>query len=430
MSIIDLVSWSPPQNSEKIYAYKFPHDNLATYTQLLVHESQEAVFFSKGKLLGKFGPGKHTLSTENLPLLRDLFGIPFGGKNPFTAQVWFVNKTEPYNLGYTINRINVNDANYGPVFLMVNGQYGLKIVDSENFLIKLVGTNTLFTKDDITSHFKGEFDTKVKSLIVGFMKNNEIGYMEISAHLEEFTEHLKQKISPLYSDFGLELKKFYVSTIDIDETTAEGKKLKEAIVQQQIQRITGRSWQQEAAFNTANNAIDNLGSGGGSSTPGIIGAMMAMNMMGGMGGGTTMANGIMGQNYNQPNFGANTSKQSTQSNTANLVVHDVYCSNCSKKYQSTMKFCPHCGDPYCPCPKCGTDNDPKSKRCVSCGVSLVESSGKCPQCQSDLPFSSKFCPNCGFNSAAATQNQGNNCTRCGNPITGNSKFCPTCGQKR
>lgn len=85
MAFIDVVEWSPQDNAE--FAYRFPHSNLSTYTQLIVHESQEAVLFSKGQILGKFGPGKHTLSTQNLPLLRNLYGIPFGGKNPFMAEV-------------------------------------------------------------------------------------------------------------------------------------------------------------------------------------------------------------------------------------------------------------------------------------------------------------------------------------------------------
>ncbi|MDR3140670.1 MAG: SPFH domain-containing protein [Tannerellaceae bacterium] len=85
MAIIDLVRWSP-QGSKTIYAWRFPETNLATCTQLIVQESQEAVLFSKGQIVGKFGAGKHTLNTENLPVLRNLFGIPFGGKNPCCAR--------------------------------------------------------------------------------------------------------------------------------------------------------------------------------------------------------------------------------------------------------------------------------------------------------------------------------------------------------
>ena len=98
MAFIDVVSWESDSNN--VFAYKFPNSNLSTATQLLVRESQEAVLFSKGQLMGKFGPGKHTLSTENLPLLRNLYGIPFGGKNPFLAEVWFVNKAGTLNIDW------------------------------------------------------------------------------------------------------------------------------------------------------------------------------------------------------------------------------------------------------------------------------------------------------------------------------------------
>ncbi len=83
MAIIDCVSWRPANSN--IFAWHYPNNNLTTFTQLLVMESQEAVLFKEGQMIGKFGPGRHVLDTKNLPLLNSLFGIPFGGKNPFTA---------------------------------------------------------------------------------------------------------------------------------------------------------------------------------------------------------------------------------------------------------------------------------------------------------------------------------------------------------
>src|SRR5580698_6925344 len=97
MALIDVVSWDSSASSAggSVFAWKFidpknprASNNLSTLTQLIVRESQEAVLFSKGQILGKFGPGKHTLNTENLPLLRTFYGLPFGGKNPFLAEVW------------------------------------------------------------------------------------------------------------------------------------------------------------------------------------------------------------------------------------------------------------------------------------------------------------------------------------------------------
>ena len=159
MAIIDLVRWTP-QGNQTIYAYRFPETNLSTYTQLIVQESQEAILFSKGQIVGKFGPGKHTLNTENLPILRSLYGLPFGGKNPFTAEVWFVNKLQPYNIDWAIDRMDIHDADYNTgIPLIANGRYGLKITDAERFLIKIVGTKNSFDQNDLTDQFFGEFST-------------------------------------------------------------------------------------------------------------------------------------------------------------------------------------------------------------------------------------------------------------------------------
>ena len=215
MAIIDLVRWMP-QGAETVYAYRFPETNLSTYTQLIVQESQEAILFSKGRIAGKFGPGKHTLNTENLPILRDLYGMPFGGKNPFTAEVWFINKLQPYNIEWSIDKMDIHDADYNTgIPLVANGRYGLKISDSEKFLLKIVGTKNIFIESDLTDQFFGEFSTKTKSTILQFMITNKIGLKQISAHLDNISEHLKRLMLPFWENLGLELTKFYVTSIAV-----------------------------------------------------------------------------------------------------------------------------------------------------------------------------------------------------------------------
>jgi membrane protease subunit (stomatin/prohibitin family) len=301
MAIIDLVRWSPQGNST-IYAYRFPETNLSTYTQLIVQESQEAVLFSKGRIVGKFGPGKHTLNTENLPVLRTLFGIPFGSKNPFTAEVWFVNKLQPYNIDWAINKMPIHDADYNTQLpLIANGRYGLKITDAEKFLIKIVGTKSEFTQNDLTDQFFGEFSTKTKSTLLQYMIKHRIGFKSISAVLDDISNFLKATMTPFWEELGLELTKFYITSIDIDGSTPDGKRVLEAIAQQSAMSITGHTWQQEQLFGVANNAIDGF-SGGNN---GLIGGLIAMNMMGGMGSGAGVGDGMMSPQYNQPNFGGN-----------------------------------------------------------------------------------------------------------------------------
>jgi membrane protease subunit (stomatin/prohibitin family) len=421
MAIIDLVSWSP-QGNKVIYAWRFPETNLSTLTQLIVQESQEAVLFSKGQIVGKFGPGKHTLNTENLPILRNLFGIPFGGKNPFTAEVWFVNKIQTFSIDWSVSKMPIHDPDYNTQLpLVAGGRYGLKVNDAEKFLIKSVGTRTEFTQDDLTNQFFGEFSTKTKSQIAQYVIKHRVGFKYLSAYLDELSEYLKNVLNSFWNNLGLELLQFNITTIDIDKTTEEGRKVAEAIATQASMSITGHTWQQEQMFNTANNAVDGFGNGNG----GLIGGLMAMNMMGGMGGGGNVGSGMMNPQFNQPTFSGN--NQGNQSNAAGQEQQFkmVYCSNCSKKFPNTTRFCPHCGDPYNPCPKCGTDNDEKAKRCVSCGTPLQSGGGNCPHCNAPLAPGATFCGDCG-----KQVQSGDTCNRCGTTLSPSVKFCPKCGNKR
>lgn len=450
MAIIDLVRWAP-QGDFTIYAWRFPETNLSTYTQLIVAESQEAVLFSKGQLMGKFGPGKHTLNTENLPILRSLFDLPFGGKNPFTAEVWFVNKVQVFNIDWMAANIKNHDAEYDAMVpIYASGQYGLRIIDTEKFLIKFVGTRDTFTEADMTEQSRGEFTSKVKSALIGFMRQNNIGIKSIAAFQDQLSGYLSEQLRPFWNEVGLELTKFYINEIDIDDSTEEGRRARKAIAQQASMAIAGHNWQQEQMFDVANNAINNIGGGlgGNGNGSGLLGGIMAINMMNGMmaGGGQNggVGQSMMNPQFDQPRFGTAKPQgygtpqqqgygapQQGYGAPQEPAVKMVYCSNCGKKYPNTSSFCPNCGNKYNPCPKCGTDNNPHAKRCVSCGTHLESltpgggSAGVCPSCGSPLAPGSAFCGNCGQRVASS-----DTCLRCGAPFPPNVKFCPRCGNKR
>lgn len=393
MALIDVVEWQPQSND--IFAWRFPHENLSTATQLIVRESQEAVFFSKGQILGKFGPGKHTLSTENLPLLRNLFGLPFGKKNPFTAEVWFVNKAAPLTIDWKTTTMRFMDPDYGQMIpLIAQGRYGLKIRDAEKFLVKLVGTLNSFDSDQLTDHFMGPLVAKTNSCLNTFMTQNRIGIMTIAGHLDELSTFLSEPLKAFWDEYGIDLTGYYITSVDLDTSTPDGKKISDAMSDRSAQNIAGYTWQQKQSFGTVNNAVQNSRGG-----IGMIGA--AMMMGGGMGGNAAMGSAMMSPT-GTGNFAGNMGGMSggvrpmAQQNT-------VFCSRCGKSFPSTNKFCPHCGDPYNPCPVCGRDNDMNAKRCAVCGASLqgqnalnnIMSGNACTRCGSNVPSGTKFCPNCG-----------------------------------
>ncbi len=426
MALIDFVRWETEPGKNPIYAWKYrdnerPNNNLSTLTQLIVAESQEAVLFTKGQILGKFGPGKHTLSTENLPLLRSLFGLPFGGKNPFTAEIWFVNKLMPLNIEWHTDAMMFHDPDYNTMIpLLARGTYGLKVVDAEKFLINLVGTAYQFDARQLTDHFKGAMISKTKSILLQNMQSSRVGIKSISAYLDTLSANMQGAMQAFWQDYGLELKGFYLTSVDVDPTSPAGAKIMGAMSDQSAQAIGGYTWQQQQAFNTADKAIDSSGGGGGGQGS-LLGAIMATSMMGNMAGGLLQPMPMQGNNP----MGAPAQQQ--QPATGYVPAKDVYCSNCSKKFANNMKFCPHCGDPYTPCPVCGSDNDKHAKRCVSCGTQLTTAGEVCSGCQTAMPAGSAFCPNCG--KPSVTVNAEDNCKRCGTKLN-NSQFCPQCGLKK
>ena len=238
---------------------------------------------------------------------------------------------------------------------------------------------------------------------------NKIGIKQISAFLDYLSEKLRTLMIPFWENIGFDLTKFYITSIEVDGTTVEGKRILEAISRQSAQSIGGYTWQQSQAFEVAKDAFTGL-----NNDSGLLGVIIASNMMNGLG------NGIMQTPENKNTFNKNNENGNNQQN---LVGKDIYCSNCSRKFSSNLRFCPSCGDEYNPCSKCGTDNDKTAKRCVSCGNKLSSAQISCLNCNSVLDEGDEFCGNCG-----KSVNE-DKCSRCGSILTAQSKFCPKCGQK-
>jgi len=298
-----------------------------------------------------------------------------------------VNKTAPLTIDWRTDTMRFRDPEYGEMVpLMAEGRYGLKVESAEPFLVQLVGTLTEFTARDLTNHFLGPLITKTKSSILAFMQANQAGITTISARLDDLSNFIKQPLKEFWETYGMLLTGFYITSVDLDTSTEDGKKIAAALSDRSAQSIAGYTWQQKQGFGVANNALSRGGD------MGILGAAAMTGMLGGGGG--------MGQAMMQPPQ-MQAPLQPGQGQAAGRK--EVFCAKCSKKYPTTSNFCPFCGNKYNPCPRCGSDNLEGSKRCVSCGTELV--------------------------SAQTGGGFGNVCARCGQQAAPGVKFCPGCGNK-
>jgi membrane protease subunit (stomatin/prohibitin family) len=382
MTVIDLVKWNA---SDNLYVWKYPSEELSTWTQLIVSESQEAVVLLGGEMCGPFGPGRHTLDTQNLPLLVSLLKIPFGGKSPFTAEVWFVNKTMPLDVKWgTPDPIPVLDPMYKVMIpLRAFGQYGVQIDQPKRFLLKLVGSMPVFDREHLTSYFRGIILTKVRSNLATAIARAKIPILEINAILDQISDQLKSNISGDLAEYGVKLATFYVNSINFPEDDPGVIKLRDALAKRAEMDIIGYSYQQERSFDVLQGAAENPGTGN------VSGAMMGAGIGMGMGVGI---GGTIGGAFTQL-------AQNVQIAPSAGMGH--VCPSCNIRYPNDAKFCSSCGKLLsAPAP-------------VNMGI-------VCARCKKLVPSGAKFCLECG---APLTHN----CTKCGASIPLSAKFCPGCG---
>lgn len=433
MAIVEVIKYN---GNPDVLAWKYPAEELGTWTQLIVNESQEAVLLKSGKVLDVFGSGRHTLETANIPILSKIINLPFGGRSPFTAEVWYINKG--YNLDIkwgTPSPIQIQDPKYG-IFAPVcsNGAFGIRISDSKKFLVKLVTTMPTFDNTTVTKYFRSLYVTKVKDAISAYLVHKQISILEINAYIDELSQHMKDKIQPVMDEYGIELVSFYVNEISVPEDDSAVKKLKDALSKRAEMNIIGYSYQQERSFDTLESAASNSGS---TSAP-LMGAGMGIGMGLGMGRGVEAGFSNMAQEIRTNGSGESTKEcpkcharvpqaqrfcgscgYDTEKIPELKKEVSLTCSSCGRTIGETTKFCPECGKKINHCPQCGNDMADDATRCGSCGY---EKPQVCPNCGAEISERSKFCPECGTLLTKC-------CPKCNLPIESDNKFCPECGEK-
>lgn len=376
------------EGSNNVFIWKHPIEDFNVGTQLIVHESQEAIFFLNGQALAVFGPGRHTLETENIPFIKNLINLNTGGDTAFHVEVYYINKAEQMGIKWgTDSKVCYMEPNYNfPLSLGACGELSLRVEDGRKLLLKMVGTENGLSQEGMIKNLKSFLMMHVKSLLANVIMENKINIFTIDSELLDLSLKLKEKIAPSFDDYGVVLERFVVTTVlrpdgdemyekfkeiyfrqyadvaeakiaqnveVINQETEAKKKVIEAEAIAKKRAIEGYTYQQERGFDVAEKVAENE-SVGEFSNLGI-----GMGMISGVG------NSLGGYVGNITNQSLN---------------------------------------------------------------SMGESCGFCAKCGSKITKGDKFCGNCG--NKIAEEVASGVCAKCGYAFTGDEKFCPKCGTKR
>lgn len=266
MAIIDRIKFDSP--SDDVLVWKFPSEELRLGSQLIVNQSQEALFVKGGQVYDLFGPGSHTLSTANIPLLRKLINLPFGGDTPFTAEVWYVNKTVKRNMKWgTKAPIPIIEPKYNyPVSIRAFGLWGMRIEDSRSFIRQIVGSLPDADSAKVHEYFIGEIVQRLSNIIANSFVTGGVSVFDVNTKLDELSSLVMEAITPEFKRFGIEIVNFNIERISIPDN--ELKKFQEILgkrmeIEQISQAKVGQAYVTMRTFDTLEKAAENSGAAGG-----------------------------------------------------------------------------------------------------------------------------------------------------------------------
>lgn len=375
MALIDRIKYDGYLDGSPWLIHKYPGEEFVLGSQLIVNQGQEALFLKGGKALDLFTAGTHTLQTGNLPLLNKLVKLPFGGKTPFAAEVYYINKTSRLDMNWgTANPFQLEDPKYGLILsIRSHGKYGLRIVDSRMFVSELVGaipSGTTVNYAFVASYFSGLLTSSIKTVISSFMIRQKISFLEVTAYLKELSKECEEEISKEFERFGVEIVNFFIETISPPKEEFEKlRTYKEELA------LGNDFYRQRRSFDIMESMAENPAS-----------SSMANAGIGlGMGLGVAPAAGALFSNI----------AGNVNTAPATAAAPENVCPHCGAKNPEGQKFCGECGQSIVVgvvCPNCGKVNATGQKFCGDCGTKL---SKKCPTCGKEYDMSQKFCGDCG-----------------------------------
>ncbi len=365
--LIEILEWMDPSGDEMIY--RIPQEGSADFkigAQLIVRDSQTAIFFKDGHAADTFSTGRHTLITKNLPILTRLMAFPFGFNSPFRAEAYFVNQKVFTDLKWgTKHPVTFKDSKLGLIRLRGHGAFTFRIDNPILFLNSIVGRQSRYTTGDIQDYLRDVIIARMNDMLGEKLDT----LLELPAIYTEMAQEFKDTVKQEFEKYGLELVDFYISSITPPEE-----------VSKMIDQRSGLE-----AIGDLDKFLK-FGMAKGFGAPGSpAGAGAGLGMGAGVG---MMMPGMMTKVF-----------QPEQTDLKREAVATVTC------------------------PKCHTDTPEQSRYCYRCGHTMVQQNA-CPSCNQHLPTEANFCLHCGHQLDAKIT-----CPHCSAELISGSKFCGECGKQ-
>jgi membrane protease subunit (stomatin/prohibitin family) len=284
--LIDIIEWTDESSNTMVWKFPRFQNEIKNGAQLTVRESQVAVLVNEGKIADVYQPGRHQLTTQNMPVLTTIMGWKYGFNSPFKVDVYFVNTKNFTDQKWgTKNPIMLRDAEFGPIRLRAFGSYTVKVSNAGMFIKEIAGTQSHFTTEEITDQLRNLIITRFTDTI----GESKIPVLDLAANYDELSKFVSDKINPEFNEYGLSVTKFLVENVSLPP------EVETALDKRSSMGILG-NLNQYAQFQAAN-AMESAAKNPGGANPGIelgMGLAMAQQM------GQMMNQQNQQQNTNQP----------------------------------------------------------------------------------------------------------------------------------